>query len=124
MGMAKLDELLAEAEATNIKMREAAASKTEDGARGVIGLRTKFAELMAQSVAAMHADQRLKDNPGVRREFETRFFALRQKLAHHQAKWRKSLIDSDPAGYRASVEELNALQDAFYPWAKEELAKL
>jgi len=65
MGMAKLDELLAEAEATNIKMREAAASKTEDGARGVIGLRTKFAELMAQSVAAMHADQRLKDNPGV-----------------------------------------------------------
>lgn len=122
--MAKLDELLAEAETTNIKMREAAASKTEDGARNVIGLRSKFADLMAQSVAAMHADQRLKDNPAVRREFETRFFAMRQKLALHQAKWRKSVIDTDPGGYRASVDEFNQLQDEFYRWAKGELAKL
>ena len=67
---------------------------------------------------------RLQAKPDVAREFEERFFAMRQALAQHQAKWRSNNIDEDNAGYRRATDELGHKQDEFYTWAKNTLAGL
>ena len=121
--MAKLDDLLAQAQSTNVDMK-AIAQQGGGGSSDMVRLRTKFATLMADAVAAMHQDERLKANPPVRREFETKFFNFRQRLAQHQAEWRMSEVAKDPEGYKKSVEEVNTLQGEFYDFANSELPKL
>ena len=73
---------------------------------------------------SIKADSRLQAKPDVAREFESKFFDMRQALAQHQAKWRSANIDEDPAGYRRATDELGRKQDDFYAWAKNTLAGL
>lgn len=119
--MAQLDTLLADAEKTHKDMQSAMQSDAGQTARDIVGLRTKFATLMSEIIPAMKADSRLQADPDLAREFETRFLEIRQKLAQHQAKFRMASIESDMPGYRASVDEVRKLQDAFYGWARAAL---
>ena len=41
-----------------------------------------------------------------------------RRSPQHQAKWRSTNIDEDPAGYRRATDELGRKQDDFYTWAK------
>jgi hypothetical protein len=52
------------------------------------------------------------------KEFDSRFFEMRQTLANHQAKWRLQSIEDDTAGYMVSAQGLNRVQDEFYHWAR------
>jgi hypothetical protein len=120
--MAQLDTLLADAETTHRAMQTAMASDDEDAVRKIIGLRTKFAGLMAELSGAIRNDARLSAKPELAAEFEKRFLEVRQQLAQHQAKFRMDMMQSDLPAYRNSVAEVGRAQDSFYAWAKSALS--
>lgn len=120
--MAQLDTLLADAEVTHRDMQSALARDDEKAVRDIIGLRTKFAGLMAELSGAIKNDSRLQANPELAAEFEKRFLDVRQQLAQHQAKFRMDLMQSDLPAYRSSVADVARAQDAFYVWAKGALS--
>ena len=120
--MAELDRILSEAQETHAQMQEAVKSSGERAVRDIVRLRTRFATLVAEMMGSIKADSRLQAKPDVARDFEAKFFEMRQALAQHQAKWRSTNIDEDPAGYRRSTDELGRKQDDFYTWAKNILS--
>ena len=120
--MAELDRILGEAQETHRQMQEAVKTSGERAVRDIVRLRTRFATLVAEMMGSIKADSRLQAKPDVAREFEGKFFEMRQALAQHQAKWRSANIDEDPAGYRRSTDELGRKQDDFYTWAKNTLS--
>ena len=122
--MAELDRILSEAQETHKLMQEAVKSSGDRAVRDIVRLRTRFATLVAEMMGSIKADSRLQAKPDVAREFESKFFDMRQALAQHQAKWRSSNIDEDSAGYRRATDELGRMQDEFYTWAKNTLAGL
>ena len=122
--MAELDRILSEAQDTHRQMQEAARSTADRAVRDIVRLRTRFATLVAEMMGSIRADSRLQSRPEVAREFEAKLFEMRQALAQHQAKWRSTNIDEDPAGYRRSTDELGQKQDDFYVWAQNTLAGL
>ena len=122
--MAELDRILSEAQETHAQMQEAVKSSGERAVRDIVRLRTRFATLVAEMMGSIKADSRLQAKPELAREFEEKFFEMRQALAQHQAKWRSANIDEDSAGYRRATDELGRKQDDFYNWAKNTLAGL
>ena len=122
--MAELDRILSEAQETHKQMQEAVKTSGDRAVRDIVRLRTRFATLVAEMMGSIKADSRLQAKPDVAREFENKFFDMRQALAQHQAKWRSTNIDEDNAGYRRSTDELGRKQDEFYTWAKNTLAGL
>jgi hypothetical protein len=118
VAMAQLDTLLADAERTHREMQTALTRDDDKIVRDIIGLRTKFAGLMAEMLGAIKADSRLSANPDLAAEFEKRFLEVRQQLAQHQAKFRMDLMESDLPAYRDSVAKVGMAQDTFYAWAK------
>ena len=122
--MAELDRILGEAQDTHRQMQDAVKATGDRAVRDIVRLRTRFATLVAEMMGAIKADARLQKKPEVAKEFESRFFDMRQSLAQHQAKWRSANIDADPQGYRRSTDELGHRQDGFYTWAKNALAGL
>ena len=122
--MAELDRILGDAQETHRLMQEAVRTSGERAVRDIVRLRTRFATLVAEMMGSIKADSRLQAKPELAREFEAKFFEMRQALAAHQAKWRSTNIDEDPAGYRRSTDELGRKQDDFYNWAKNVLAGL
>jgi hypothetical protein len=122
--MAELDRILGEAQDTHRLMQEAVKTAGDRAVRDIVRLRTRFATLVAEMMGSIKADSRLQAKPDVAREFEAKFFDMRQALAQHQAKWRSANIDEDPAGYRRSTDELGRKQDDFYAWAKNTLSGL
>ena len=122
--MAELDRILGEAQETHRQMQEAVKTSGDRAVRDIVRLRTRFATLVAEMMGSIKADSRLQAKPDVAREFEAKFFDMRQALAQHQAKWRSTNIDEDPAGYRRSTDELGRKQDDFYTWAKNTLSGL
>lgn len=122
--MAELDRILGEAQETHRQMQEAVKTSGERAVRDIVRLRTRFATLVAEMMGAIKADARLIGRPELAREFEAKFFDMRQALAQHQAKWRSANIDEDHAGYRRATDELGRRQDEFYTWAKNALAGL
>ena len=122
--MAELDRILGEAQETHKQMQEAVKTSGDRAVRDIVRLRTRFATLVAEMMGSIKADSRLQAKADVAREFESRFFDMRQALAQHQAKWRSSNIDEDSAGYRRATDELGRKQDEFYNWAKNTLSGL
>jgi hypothetical protein len=122
--MAELDRILSEAQETHKQMQEAARTAGDRAVRDIVRLRTRFATLVAEMMGSIKADSRLQAKPDVAREFEARFFEMRQALAQHQSKWRSANIDDDNAGYRRATDELGQKQDEFYTWAKNTLTGL
>ena len=122
--MAELDRILGEAQETHRQMQEAVKTSGDRAVRDIVRLRTRFATLVAEMMGSIKADSRLQAKPDVAREFEAKFFDMRQALAQHQSKWRSANIDEDPAGYRRSTDELGRKQDEFYSWAKNTLSGL
>jgi hypothetical protein len=122
--MAELDRILGEAQETHRLMQEAVRTSGDRAVRDIVRLRTRFATLVAEMMGSIKADSRLQAKPELAREFEAKFFEMRQALAQHQAKWRSANIDEDPAGYRRSTDEMGRKQDEFYTWAKNVLAGL
>ena len=122
--MAELDRILSEAQETHKLMQEAVKSSGDRAVRDIVRLRTRFATLVAEMMGSIKADARLQAKPDVAREFESRFFDMRQALAQHQSKWRSANIDEDNAGYRRATDELGQKQDEFYTWAKNTLSGL
>ena len=122
--MAELDRILGEAQETHRLMQEAAKTAGDRAVRDIVRLRTRFATLVAEMMGAIKGDERLRGKPDLARDFEARFFEMRQALAQHQAKWRSANIDEDSAGYRRATDELGRKQDDFYNWAKNTLAGL
>ena len=122
--MAELDRILSEAQETHKLMQEAVRTSGDRAVRDIVRLRTRFATLVAEIMGSIKADSRLQAKPDVAREFEAKFFEMRQALAEHQSKWRSANIDEDNAGYRRSTDELGRKQDEFYNWAKNTLTGL
>ena len=122
--MAELDRILGEAQDTHKQMQEAIKVQGDRAVRDIVRLRTRFATLVAEMMGAIKGDSRLQAKPDLAREFEARFFEMRQALAQHQARWRSANIDEDTAGYRRSTDELGRKQDDFYTWAKNTLSGL
>ena len=122
--MAELDRILSEAQETHKLMQEAVKTSGDRAVRDIVRLRTRFATLVAEMMGSIKADARLQGKPEVARDFEARFFDMRQALAQHQSKWRSTNIDEDNAGYRRSTDELGRKQDEFYTWAKNTLSGL
>jgi hypothetical protein len=122
--MAELDRILGEAQETHRAMQDAARSPGDRAVRDIVRLRTRFATLVAEMMGSIKADARLQAKPDVAREFESKFFEMRQALAEHQSKWRSANIDEDSTGYRRATDELGRKQDTFYTWAKNTLAGL
>jgi hypothetical protein len=119
--MAELDRILGEARETHSLMQSAVRTSGDRAVRDIVRLRTRFATLVAEMMGAIKTDPRLAARQDLAQEFETKFFEMRQALAQHQAKWRSTNIDADPAGYRRSTDELGRKQDHFYNWAAEVL---
>ncbi|BBC71108.1 conserved hypothetical protein [Altererythrobacter sp. B11] len=122
--MVGLDGLLADAEATHRQMLGALARGEAQAVREIVRLRTRFATLVAEILAAIRIDRRLLADPQLAEAFEDRFFLVRKKLAEHQAQWRPPAIEADAQGYRRSVNELAKVQGDFYLWARNSLAEL
>src|SRR4051794_6736545 len=102
--MAELDRILGEAQDTHRQMQDAVKTTGDRAVRDIVRLRTRFATLVAEMMGAIKADSRLQKNPEVAKDFESRFFDMRQSLAQHQAKWRSANIDADAQGYRRSTD--------------------
>lgn len=119
--MAELDRILGEAQETHRNMQEAVRTTGDRAVRDIVRLRTRFATLVAEMMGAIKVDPRLQAKPDLARDFEAKFFEMRQALAQHQSKWRSAHIDEDPAGYRRSTDEMGRKQDEFYTWAKKAL---
>ena len=122
--MAELDRILGEAQETHRQMQDAVKTTGDRAVRDIVRLRTRFATLVAEMMGAIKADARLQRKPEVAKEFESKFFDMRQALAQHQAKWRSANIDADGQGYRRATDELGRKQDDFYTWARNTLAGL
>ena len=122
--MAELDRILGEAQDTHRQMQDAVKVSGDRAVRDIVRLRTRFATLVAEMMGSIKADTRLQAKPDVARDFEAKFFDMRQALAQHQAKWRSTNIDEDSAGYRRATDEMGRKQDEFYTWAKNTLAGL
>ena len=116
--MAKLDASLAEAENVYREMRQLADTGDTEGKKKLVQLRSRYAMLMLDILQARKVDDRMLSDPELAREFDSRFFDMRQTLANHQAKWRLQSIEDDTAGYMASATGLNRVQDEFYHWAR------
>jgi hypothetical protein len=121
--MAKLDTSLAEAEQVYRDMRTLADSGDTDGKKRLVQLRSRYAMLMLDILQARKIDERMLGDSDLAKEFDSRFFEMRQTLANHQAKWRLQSIDDDTAGYMASAAGLNRAQDEFYGWARGKFAR-
>jgi hypothetical protein len=122
--MAELDRILAEAQDTHRQMQDAVKAHGDRAVRDIVRLRTRFATLVAEMMGALKADPRLQKKPELAKEFESRFFEMRQALAQHQGKWRSANIDENPSGYRRDTDELGRKQDDFYTWARNSLSGL
>ena len=120
--MAQLDTLLTDVEQTHRAMQAAVNEDSGKTARDIVGLRTKFAQLLTEMIPAIQADSRLQANPDLMNDFQQKFAEVRQKLAQHQAKYRMASIEGDMAGYKQSVAELSSLQERFYSWARGALS--
>ena len=116
--MAKLDASLAEAENVYREMRQLADTGDTEGKKKLVQLRSRYAMLMLDILQARKVDDRMLSDPELAREFDSRFFDMRQTLANHQAKWRLQSIEDDTAGYMVSAQGLNRVQDEFYHWAR------
>ena len=116
--MAKLDSSLSEAEQVYREMRTLADSGDTEGKKRLVQLRSRYAMLMLDILQARKVDERMLSDPELAKEFDSRFFEMRQSLANHQAKWRLQSIEDDTAGYMASAAGLNRVQDDFYQWAR------
>ena len=121
--MAKLDTSLAEAEQVYRDMRKLADSGDPEGKKKLVQLRSRYAMLMLDILQARKIDERLLSDTELAKEFDSRFFEMRQTLANHQAKWRLQSIEDDTAGYMASAGALNRAQDDFYHWARGKFAQ-
>jgi hypothetical protein len=121
--MAKLDSSLAEAEKVYREMRTLADSGDTEGKKKLVQLRSRYAMLMLDILQARKVDERMLGDPELAKEFDSRFFEMRQALANHQAKWRLQSIEDDIAGYMASASGLNRAQDEFYHWARGKFAQ-
>ena len=82
--MAELDRILGEAQETHRQMQEAVKTSGDRAVRDIVRLRTRFATLVAEMMGSIKADSRLQAKPDVAREFEAKFFDMRQALAQHQ----------------------------------------
>ena len=82
--MAELDRILGEAQETHRQMQEAVKTAGDRAVRDIVRLRTRFATLVAEMMGSIKADSRLQAKPDVAREFEAKFFDMRQALAQHQ----------------------------------------
>ena len=122
--MGKLHNTVGEAERIYREMRALAQSGDTEGKRRIVQLRSRYAMQMLEIMREMKADERLQKKPELAKEFESRFFEMRQALAQHQGKWRSANIDEDSAGYRRATDELGRKQDDFYTWAKDTLSGL
>lgn len=122
--MAELDRILSEARETHLQMLEAANSAADSAARDIVRLRTRLAALIAEMMGAIKTHRGLQAKPHAAREFEARFFEMRQALAQHQVRWRGANIDENPAGYRRATDEMGRTLDDFFAWAKNTLAGL
>ena len=116
--MAKLDASLAEAEQVYREMRRLADTGDPDSKKKLVHLRSRYAMLMLDILQARKVDQRTLDDTELAKDFDSRFFEMRQGLASHQAKWRLDSIENDTAGYMTSAADLNKAQDDFYQWAR------
>ena len=116
--MAKLDSSLAEAEQVYREMRALADSGDTEGKKKLVQLRSRYAMLMLDILQARKVDERMLSDTELAKEFDSRFFEMRQALANHQAKWRLQSIEDDTAGYMVSAQGLNRAQDEFYHWAR------
>ena len=121
--MAKLDSSLSEAEQVYREMRTLADSGDTEGKKRLVQLRSRYAMLMLDILQARKVDERMLSDPELAKEFDSRFFEMRQTLANHQAKWRLQSIEDDTSGYMASAGELNRAQDEFYQWARGKFAQ-
>ena len=121
MSVAELARLIDEAHQTHEQMQDALRTAGNGAMREIVRLRTRFATLVSQMLGAMKADPRLATDAALRREFETRFFEMRQSLGAHQGKWRSADIEADPDGYRRATADLNRDQNRFYSWARTAL---
>ncbi|MGV3556299.1 MAG: hypothetical protein ACO1OD_13700 [Croceibacterium sp.] len=114
--MGKLDTTLSQAEKMYREMQSLAQRGDLDGKNAIIKLRSRYAMLMLEILQAMKEDPKLQGNPDLKADFEQRFFAMRQKLADHQATWRLQAIEEDTSGYMKSAAGLNTIQEDFYRW--------
>jgi hypothetical protein len=79
--------------------------------------------LMLDILQARKIDERMLTDEELAKDFDSRFFEMRQTLANHQAKWRLQSIEDDTAGYMVSAQGLNRAQDDFYHWARGKFAQ-
>jgi len=121
--MAKLDSSLAEAEQVYREMRKLADSGDPEGKKKLVQLRSRYAMLMLDILQARKIDERMLADAELAKDFDSRFFEMRQALANHQAKWRLQSIEDDTAGYMTSAAGLNRAQDDFYQWARGKFAQ-
>lgn len=121
--MATLDASLAEAEQVYRDMRKLADSGDPEGKKKLVQLRSRYAMLMLDILQARKVDERLVSDPELAKDFDNRFFEMRQALAGHQAKWRLQSIEDDITGYMASATGLNRAQDDFYLWTRGKFAQ-
>jgi len=116
--MAKLDSSLAEAEQVYREMRTLADSGDPEGKKKLVHLRSRYAMLMLDILQARKVDSRMLGDEALAKDFDGKFFEMRQALAGHQAKWRLDSIESDTTGYMASATGLNKAQEDFYQWSR------
>jgi hypothetical protein len=114
--MGKLDTTLSEAERMFREMQSLAQRGDIEGKNAIIKLRSRYAMLLLEILQSTKEDPKLQGDPELKGEFGRRFFAMRQKLADHQAHWRLQAIEQDPSGYMKSAAGLNTIQDDFYRW--------
>jgi hypothetical protein len=116
--MAKLDSSLSEAEQVFREMRALADTGDPEGKKKLVQLRSRDAMLMLDILQARKVDDRMLSDTALAKDFDSRFFEMRQALANHQARWRLQSIEDDTAGYMASAAGLNQVQDDFYHWTR------
>ena len=121
--MAKLDSSLADAEQVYREMRKLADRGDPEGKKQLVQLRSRYAMLMLDILQSRKVDQRVLADDALAKDFDGRFFEMRQALAGHQAKWRLQSIEDDTAGYMASAAGLNRVQEEFYHWARGRFAQ-
>jgi len=122
--MAELDRILGEAEEAHRGITKAVKTADDGTVRDVVRLRTRLATLIAEMMGAIKADSRLQAKTELAREFDAKFFEMRQALGQHQGKWRSADIQEDPVGYGHSTEELGRKLDDFFAWTRGALAGL
>lgn len=122
--MTELDRILGEAQDTRQLMRDAIRYSGEGVAHDIVSLRTRLTSLIVEMMAAIKTDSRLQADAEIAREFEARFFEMRQTQAQHHGKWRTTSIEQDPASHRRETEEMGRRHDEFYDWAKSTLSSL